>query len=198
MWLAERRNSSRTRPVQWPLRSAAVGIPQAVAIDIGASLAEGAAVTATAGAVALLAPLAAASMASRSLRSPLTADLGALDIEIIEKIRVIGAGLNRWSASDYASLTRDDLHITLWPDLRTARRYTFPLETIGEATVRAATAQDNPWITLDTGRTYTIPDGTMVLALSHSHGRGILPVYRPHEFAELLNVRRRAAVRRLV
>jgi hypothetical protein len=200
MWLVERRASSRTRPVLWPLRSAAVGVPQSLAIGVAAGLDGGtsSAVAGAAGAVALLAPLAAASMASRTLRSPLTADLGELDIEIMDKIRVLGPGLNRWSASDYASITRDELQITLWPDLRTARRYTFPLETIEEVTVRAATEYENPWITLDTGQTYGIPGGTIVLALTHSRGRGILPVYRPHEFAELLNVRRRAVARRQV
>jgi hypothetical protein len=195
MALVERRDPSRTRPMHWPLRSASMGVPQALAAGGAAALAVGTdpVVTSAVGVIALLAALGPAAMAGRALRSPFTADLGELDVEIIEKIRVFGHRRNRWSASDHAALTRSELQITLWPDVRTFRRLTFPLETIGEVTVRAATTHDNPWITLDTGQTYTVPAGTTVLAITHRHGSGVLPVYRPHAFAVLLDVRRNGA-----
>jgi hypothetical protein len=181
------------RPAAWPGRALAISISQAAAcsIAVASGFNEGALVPwiqiGLPGLVAVL-PVVAAVLAVRSLRHPLSPELGELDVEMRVAIRVAAPGVPQWFTQDQVRLTRDELIALFRPSAARAAVMRIALTDVTGVAARPVRSQDNPWITLPDGDEYYAPSGD-VIVIRHKHGTNVLPVNDAKEFAEVLRIR---------
>jgi hypothetical protein len=194
----ERRLPIARRPALWMRRSTLVVLPHSVAFGIAAAaIVDGIApptsysIAAFASAT-LLIEFIAIRLASRTLRRPLSADLGELDVEVLTKIRPASEGMPVWLGNDDVRLTHESLLITVRPDSKWAFVETIRLSDIVEVDTRTTQPQDGPWLEVDGGRMFWPPSGDVVV-VTHRDGARRLPVQDPAGFAEVLRARVRKA-----
>lgn len=198
LFVRERRAPSVRCPARWTSRGLGVGLPAASAVGIVVATSATAAgwspwwAALPAGSVALIAVVVPVVLASRALRYPLSAALGALDVDVRVPLRAAASRLPGWLARDDVTLTRDSLIIMVRPDSKWAFAERIPLEDIRDVRTRSVTTTDGPWFTAEDGPVLWPPAGEVVV-ISLRNGSKVLPTYHPAGFAEVL----RARVRRL-
>jgi hypothetical protein len=168
MLLWERRRPSKNRPVLWPARSTAISVPQAVGFGIAANELIDASWSWLV-CLSALAQVVPAVMAGRSLRNPLSIELGELNIDVVARIRYIHPGLPRWALSDNVTLTKDEIVITLQlgPAYVVQRRLS--LASVRQVEARHMIPRDNPWLILESGDQIHMSPGD-VIAVRHGSG----------------------------
>jgi hypothetical protein len=188
----ERTASSRGRPAGWVRRALGVALPHHIGFGIAAAALWDRQVVAgpvwvTYAAVPLAVELTAVALASRSLRRPLTAELGRMEVEVLAKIRGSDPRIPSILSNDEVILTDKALVITVRPDLGWKFVETIELADVSEVEVRPASAGER-WLVTEDGRVFATPPGHAVRVV-HRCGARSLPVEDPSGFATVLRSR---------
>jgi hypothetical protein len=190
----ERRAPTARRPARWVPRGMAIVLPHAVAFGIAAAALLGRTSpppwekVVLFGCAPLVIELVATAIASRALRRPLSADLGAMDVEVFVKIRSSAEWLPSWLAHDEVRLTDDSMIITVRPDSKWKFVGRIAFVDVVDVGTRRTTPQDGPWFGADGGRMFWPPSGEVVV-IKHRRGTQLLPLYEPEGFADVLRAR---------
>jgi hypothetical protein len=195
LWF-ERRRPSGNRPDSWPVRTLVAALPQALGFAMAASdllahttfppwqrivlLAS----------VPLLVQTGAAVTATRSVRRPLSAELGETDLEVRVELRSVRPGVPRWLCMEDVRLTGQEIIIIVQPGPTWRAMHRIALIDVIGVDARPATPHDNPWLTLDDGSGYRMVPGDVVV-LRHRHGTQLLPAYDADAFADVIRARAR-------
>lgn len=189
----ERRHPSDDRPACWPARAFATSLPQAAASGLAGGELLGETVLAPwqhgvlIACATLLAQVGPASVASRTLRRPLTPELGATSVEVLARIRS-KRGVPGWLEYDDVRLTDQAIITTVRPNFSWKAVICIPLIEVRSVDARPGTPQDNPWIELDDDLAYDVPPGDVVV-IRHGHGTQVLPVHDAAAFADVVRLR---------
>jgi hypothetical protein len=190
----ERRAPTAKRPARWVPRSVAIVLPHAVGFGIAAAALLDRPSPPGWGAVVLFAcatvlvELVATRFASRALRRPLSTDLGALDVEVLVKVRSSAEWLPAWVAHDEVRLTDDSIFITVRADSKHKFVERIAFDDIVDVGTRRTNPQDGPWFVTEGGPTFWPPSGDVVV-ITQRRGKRLLPVYEPAGFADVLRAR---------
>jgi hypothetical protein len=189
----ERRNPSANRPTCWPARALAASLPQGAAVAMIASGLLGETVHTPWGygvalaCATLLVQVGPAVLASRTLRHPLTPELGEMSVEVLVHIRS-NRGVSAWLEYDDVRLTDQQIITIVRPNLSWKWMICIPLIDVTAVEVRPGTPKDNPWIRIDDALAYDLPPGDVVV-IHHRQGTQVLPIHNAAAFAEVIRVR---------
>ena len=189
----ERRDPSDDRPACWPARAVATSLPQAAASGmvgshlIGETVLAGWPLSAVLACATLSVQVGPAVLASRTLRCPLTPELGETDVEVLARVRS-SRGVPRWLEYDDVRVTDQHVIATIRPNMSWKGVLCIPLVDVVSVDVRPGTPQDSPWIRLEGEFAYDVPAGDVVV-IHHRCGTQVLPVYDAAAVADLIRVR---------
>jgi hypothetical protein len=126
-------------------------------------------------------------LATRTLRRPLTPELGETSVEVLVNVRS-NREVPRWLEYDDVRLTDQEIITTVRPNFSWKGVICIPLVDVVAVDVRPGTPRDNPWIRLDDDLAYDVPPGDVV-AIHHRRGIRVLPGYDAAAFADVIRVR---------
>jgi hypothetical protein len=195
LWWRERRHSRLNQPVRWPARTIPVAIAQLASLGISEFGPQGELGLLPWQIVALLAlspfvQIGLVVRASRSLRHPLTPDLGETNVEIVVKPRGTRPWEPSWLSNDDITLSDSEIRIILRPDPRRGAAYRVALDLANVVSVKARAARDSdsPWMKLPDGYRYHTSPGEVV-DINTANGSLVLPVHEAAAFAVLIEIR---------